>query len=100
MAGIYRRLYDFVAGYEAMREIKARNPIPRFGKNHHQWLTPPARDAMSRNVGVIMTLAEQSATAGEFWSRIAYKYASRPLQLGFETSQLRPKRSQRIARQG
>jgi hypothetical protein len=41
MAGIYRRLYDFVAGYEAMREIKARNPIPRFGKNHHQWLTPP-----------------------------------------------------------
>lgn len=93
MSGVYRRLYDFVAGYETMQEIKLRNPDPKFGKNHHQWFTPRARDAMSRNVGVIMTLAQQSATAGEFWSRIAFKYAKQPFQLGLGAYPSKPRRA-------
>lgn len=83
MASIYRRLYDCVAGSPAMQEIKRRNPEPRYGRNHHQWFTPRARDAMSRQVGVITTLAKQSGTAGEFWNRVHYEYLSQPLQLGF-----------------
>lgn len=81
LASTYGRLYTLILGREVMAELRRLNPEPEFGTNHHQWLTPPARDRLRREIPIVTALAEQCATKSEFWARMRHRYSKRPLQL-------------------
>lgn len=81
MASTYERIYRKLLGDEVYDLLKARNPEPHFGSNHHQWLTPKAREAVSRSIPAITMAAKQSRTKEEFWARFDAEYCGGMLQL-------------------
>lgn len=83
LASTYDKLYHLILGDEVCEELKRRNPDPSFGTNHHQWLTPEAREVVRRQIPVIIALADTSNAADDFWAKIEHKYAKRPLQLSW-----------------
>lgn len=66
-------------------ELKRRNPLPKHGTNHHQWLTPEARGVVSSQLHVVAALAETCGTKDEFWARLQHRYRKQPLQLTWLT---------------
>lgn len=83
LASTYDKLYHLILGDEVCAELKRRNPEPKFGSNHHQWLTPEAREVVRRQIPVVIALADTSGSKEEFWARVEHKYANRPLQLSW-----------------
>lgn len=81
MASTYERIYRKILGNEIYELLKERNPDPHFGSNHHQWLTPKARDAVTREIPKIQLLAKQARDKSEFWARFDAEYAGKMLQL-------------------
>lgn len=81
LASTYEKLYRLILGDEVYEELKRRNPEPSYGTNHHQWLTPEAREVVRQQVPFLTAFAEQCATKDEFWARMEYRYQDRPLQL-------------------
>lgn len=75
LSGAFHRIYSLILGAEAKRELKARNPEPRRGKNHHQWLTDEARELLSKNMLIIRFCARTSSSASDFWERLTDHYA-------------------------
>jgi len=84
LASTYDKLYRLILGTDVVDELKRRNPDPKFGSNHHQWLTPEAREVLRKQIPIVTVLAEQCGTKEEFWARIEHRYAKRPLQLSWE----------------
>jgi hypothetical protein len=82
LASTYEKLYQLVLSPDVYAEIKRRNPEPHFGSNHHQLLTDPAREAITRQMPLIIGLARTSGSKDEFWARCEHHFAGRPLQLG------------------
>lgn len=74
LASTFRRIYDLVIGEAAAAEMKARNPRPRHGRNHHQWLTDEARELLKRNMAIIAFAAQQSHSRDEFFARLSDHY--------------------------
>jgi len=83
LASTYDKIYRLVLGEDSKQELKRRNPEPSFGTNHHQWLTPEAREVLRCQVPYITATAEQCATKEEFWARMEHRYRKRPLQLSW-----------------
>jgi hypothetical protein len=83
LASTYEKIYHLILGEEVCVELKRRNPDPRHGSNHHQWLTPEAREVVRRQVPILIAIAEQCGSKEEFWARLEHRYANRPLQLSF-----------------
>lgn len=83
LASTYDKLYHLILGDEVCAELKKRNPEPRFGTNHHQWLTPEAREVVRKQIPLLTFTAEQVGSKEEFWARLEHKYAKRPLQLSW-----------------
>jgi hypothetical protein len=83
LASTYEKLYRLVLGEEVYAELKSRNPEPSFGTNHHQWLTPEAREVVRKQVPILTALAETCGNKEEFWARVEHRYAKRPLQLSW-----------------
>jgi hypothetical protein len=80
LSSTYDRIYRLILGDEVVDELKRRNPEPSFGSNHHQWLTPEARETVRKQIPYITLLAEQSFSKGEFWARLANRYLKAPFQ--------------------
>lgn len=53
LASTYDKLYHLVLGDAVCAELKLRNPEPKFGTNHHQWLTPEAREVVRRQIPIL-----------------------------------------------
>jgi hypothetical protein len=70
LAQAFRQIYDLILGKQAARELKKRNPEPRYGSNHHQWLTDEARALLKQNMGVVLCCARTSNSRAEFWQRL------------------------------
>jgi hypothetical protein len=75
-------IYDVVLGSEVAAELRRRNPDPRFGSNHHQFLRADVRRLVADDLRIIQVLAEQSASWSEFRARMLAHYRGAPLQLG------------------
>lgn len=80
LASVYDRIYKLLLKDSAAK-LKAVNPKPRFGSNHHQYLVEKAREALRRDVRLIAGLAETSRSPTEFWSKMETIYDGKPLQL-------------------
>jgi hypothetical protein len=83
LASTYEKLYHLILGEEVCAELKHRNPDPHFGTNHHQWLTPEAREVVKRQIPILIAYADTCGSKDEFWARVEHKYAKRPLQLSW-----------------
>jgi hypothetical protein len=88
LASTYDKIYHLILGGSVCSELKRRNPEPHHGTNHHQWLTPEAREVVRRQIPILIALAETCGNKEEFWARLEHRYAKRPLQ----TSWLAPTR--------
>ena len=75
LAKVFRRIYDLLLGDGVASRLKERNPEPRHGSNHHQWLTDEARDVLKRNMGIVTFCAQQSHSRREFLSRLKAHYS-------------------------
>jgi hypothetical protein len=76
-----RKIYDLVFSSGIGSEIKRRNPLPKWGSNHHQQLTPEARDYLSAQLKIVEAIARQSTNKEDFWRRMDREYAAAMLQL-------------------
>lgn len=83
LASTYEKLYHLILGEEVCAELKRRNPSPHFGTNHHQWLSPEAREVVKRQIPILIAYADTCGSKDEFWARVEHKYAKRPLQLSW-----------------
>lgn len=78
------RIWRTVLGDTAYAELKRRNPEPRGGSLHYQWLQEARHELVKQSdMGITIALAKQSRTAAEFWNRLDAHYGRAPLQLGF-----------------
>lgn len=93
LGSTYERIYRTILTDEVYDLLKSKNPEPRFGHNHHQWLTPQARDAVRAAVPRITTHAIRSRTPEEFWAGFDHEFAGKMLQLEF----FAPKRTKKGA---
>jgi hypothetical protein len=76
-----RKIYDLVLSSEIGAEIKRRNPLPKWGANHHQQLTPEARDYLTAQLKIVEAIARQSDGKSDFWKRMEREYAGGMLQM-------------------
>ena len=81
-----RKIYDLVFSGGIGVEIKRRNPLPKWGSNHHQQLTPEARDYLAAQLKIVEAIARQSDNKADFWRRMARQYAEGMLQLSLRPS--------------
>lgn len=83
LASVVQKLYRLVLEPATYIEMKARNPDPKWGSNHHQWLSEQARERFRKELVVIEGTALSSNTLDEFWGRLERVYLGFPLQLPF-----------------
>ncbi len=76
-------IYETVLGEDGYAELKRRNKEPRFGSNHHQFLTDEVQGLLDDDLRTIELLANQSGSPDEFRRRLFSHYRKQPLQLGF-----------------
>lgn len=76
-----RKIYDLVFSAGIGAEIKRRNPLPKWGNNHHQQLTPEARDYLAAQLKIVEAIARQSEGKRDFWRRMERQYSDGMLQL-------------------
>jgi hypothetical protein len=55
--------------------------LPRMGANHHQHLTPEARDYFATQLKFVEAIAQQSSGRADFWMRMDRHFAGGMLQL-------------------
>ncbi len=83
LASVFHTIYHVVLGDDVAAELKRRNPAPRFGRNHHQFLADGPRQLLADDVRILELLANQSGSAEEFWARLRAVYRKEPLQLAW-----------------
>lgn len=83
LGSTYERVYRTLLSDEVYELLKSKNPDPRFGSNHHQWLTPQARDKVRSAIPSITLLAKQVGSKEEFWERFDHEFTGTMLQLEF-----------------
>lgn len=83
LASTYERIYRTLLTSEVYDLLKSKNPEPHHGSNHHQWLTPQAREAVRGAIPRITTHAILSRTKEAFWAGFDHEFAGKMLQLEF-----------------
>jgi hypothetical protein len=83
LASTYERIYKTLLGADVYRILKERNPDPKFGANHHQFLQPVARERLRGAIPSITTIAETVGSKEEFWAKFDHKFGRKMLQLNF-----------------
>jgi hypothetical protein len=82
LASVNEKLYRTIFDEDIAAGLKALNPEPRFGSNHHQFISDEVRPLMRDDLEVIYVLARTSGSAADFWRRCEYHFKRTPLQLG------------------
>lgn len=77
----FQMIYDLVVGKDVAGELRRRNPNPRHGQNHHQFLQGDVRGLMVNDLRLIEMLAGQCGSKEELWGRLRAHYLREPLQL-------------------
>lgn len=83
-------IYECVLGKELYAELKARNPKPAKGHNHHQLIDDAYREAFDKQLGSVMLLAESSCSLTDLEDRLRLVYQKRPMQLPLWAARSRP----------
>jgi|SRR5581483_371761 len=76
-----RKIYDIIFSTPVGAEIKRRNPEPKHGQNHHQQLTPEAREYFASQLLIVEAIANQSENKADFWARMERHFGNGMLQL-------------------
>lgn len=82
--------YVMVFVYDAIdpeigRELRTKNPNPRFRKNHHQWLKQFGRDKVHDQIQRVVTIMKLCDDMDDFRAKFARVFKkSSPLQLSFD----------------
>lgn len=86
MKSVMDKVYRHVLNDEVKDEMKARNPEPRFGSNHHQLLRDPARELLAQDLEIVHAIALTSRNANDFWQRMGWHYGRRTFQMDLPPS--------------
>ncbi len=65
------------------RELRAKNPSPRFLRNHHQWLKTFGREKVHDQIERVVTIMKLCDTMDEFRAKFARVFKKSPLQMEF-----------------
>ena len=76
-------VYDAIDG-DVGRELRARNPNPRFLQNHHQWLKQFGRDKVHDQIERVITIMKLCQDMEDFRKKFARVFRKSPVQLGFD----------------
>jgi hypothetical protein len=74
-------IYATVFGGEVARELRRRNPNPKYGRNHHQVLQSDAKAILQQDLRIGELLARQSGSPAEWRARMRAHYLREPLRL-------------------
>lgn len=66
------------------RELRTKNPNPRFKKNHHQWLKQFGRDKVHDQIQRVVTIMKLCDDMDDFRGKFARVFKKSPLQLSFD----------------
>lgn len=66
------------------RELRRKNPNPRFSRNHHQWLKQFGRDKVHDQIQSVVTIMKLCDDMDEFREKFARVFRKTPLQLSFD----------------
>lgn len=80
LASVNDFIYRAINGDDVMDAVKERNPDPRDGSNHHQWLRQ--KDLLESDLQIVHALAVTSTSPAEFRARLLWHFNRRPMQLG------------------
>ncbi len=83
LAMIFDRLYRLFLGDATVDEIKARNPKPSHGNNHHQLLQERVREMVGADVSLVKDYAHISLTPEDWWAKLRTRFRREPYQLSF-----------------
>lgn len=75
-------VYDAIDG-DVGRELRKKNPNPRFLKNHHQWLKKWGRERVSLQIAKVVTIMKLCQNMDEFRDKFAHVFKKSPLQMNF-----------------
>lgn len=81
LARVNEKLYRTMFDDDIAAGLKQRNPSPRFGSNHHQFVAETVQPLMRDDLEVIYVLARTSASATDFWRRCEYHFKRTPMQI-------------------
>jgi hypothetical protein len=74
-------IYECVLGKEIYAALKARNPRPSKGHNHHQLIDDTYREAFNKQLDAVMVLAASSCSLAELEDRLRLLFQKKPMQL-------------------
>ncbi len=74
-------VYECLLGKELSAQLKAQNPNPSKGHNHHQLITAEYRATFTGKLRDVMLLARHSGSLPELEDRLRFEYQGEPLQL-------------------
>jgi hypothetical protein len=79
LAAVWERVYRLTLADDIVDELQTRNPEPRFGSNHHQYLSDTVRPLFRDDMIALEAIANTSRNATEFWARCAYHFRKTPM---------------------
>lgn len=69
---------------EIGKELRKKNPNPRFKQNHHQWLKQFGRDKVHDQIQRVVTIMKLCDDMDDFREKFAKVFKKTPLQLSFD----------------
>lgn len=75
-------VYDAIDG-DVGRELRKKNPNPRFLSNHHQWLKKFGREKVHDQIQRVVTIMKLCESMEEFRVKFAKVFRKSPLQMSF-----------------
>jgi hypothetical protein len=75
-------VYDAIDG-DVGRELRKKNPNPRFLTNHHQWLKRFGREKVHDQIERVVTIMKLCDNMDEFRSKFSRVFKKSPLQMSF-----------------
>jgi len=78
-------VYDAIDG-DVGRELRKKNPSPRFRKNHHQWLKKFGKDKVHDQIERVVTIMKLCDNMEDFREKFARVFKKGPAatQLSFD----------------
>lgn len=67
-------VYDAIDG-DVGRELRKKNPNPKKGKNHHQWLREYGKESVHRQIGSVITIMKLCDDMDDFRRKFAKVFA-------------------------
>jgi hypothetical protein len=66
------------------KELRKKNPNPRFLSNHHQWLKEFGRSKVNDQIQRVITIMKLCEDMDDFKAKFAKVFKKSPLQMTFE----------------